>query len=107
MRQEGAWPGRTRARGKAALASRSRPTVAPRTALLDSLHHDSESTMKDRPEGETASGDGRLQRTGRWLRRHKWKAAALVPVALFAAVALYVAILFPLTPSIGDIRKAK
>ncbi|MBK6009508.1 transglycosylase domain-containing protein [Ramlibacter ginsenosidimutans] len=63
--------------------------------------------MKDRPEGETASGGGRLQRTGRWLRRHKWKAAALLPLSLVAALAIYVAILFPLTPSIGDIRKAK
>jgi penicillin-binding protein 1A len=54
-----------------------------------------------------ASFRNRLQRAGGWLLRHKWKAAALVPVALFAAVAAYVAILYPLTPSIGDIRKSK
>ncbi len=52
------------------------------------------------------TGD-RLRRMGRWMGRHKFKALALVPVACVAALAAYVAVLYPLTPSIGDIRKAK
>ncbi|HEY0823423.1 MAG TPA: transglycosylase domain-containing protein, partial [Ramlibacter sp.] len=40
---------------------------------------------------------------GAWIRRHPVKAVAAVPLAL----AVYVAALYPFTPSIGDIRKSK
>jgi penicillin-binding protein 1A len=46
---------------------------------------------------------GRLRRLVRWLRRHPVKTLAIVPLALAA----YVAALYPFTPSIGDLRKAK
>ncbi len=45
----------------------------------------------------------RLRRIGGWIRRHPVKAVAAVPLAL----AVYVAALYPFTPSIGDIRKSK
>ena len=45
----------------------------------------------------------RLGRAGRWIRRHPGKAVALVPLAFL----LYVAALYPFTPGIGDLRKAK
>src|SRR5690606_35103197 len=37
------------------------------------------------------------------IRRHPWRTLAALP----AAAVLYVAVLYPFTPSIGDIRKAK
>jgi penicillin-binding protein 1A len=40
---------------------------------------------------------------GGWIRRHPVKAVAALPLAL----AVYVAALYPFTPSIGDIRKSK
>jgi penicillin-binding protein 1A len=46
---------------------------------------------------------GRLRRLGRWMRRHPFKLAAIVPLA----AAAYIAALYPFTPSIGDIRKAR
>jgi len=46
---------------------------------------------------------GRLRRIGRWMRRHPVKVLAILPLA----VAAYVAALYPFTPSIGDLRKAK
>ena len=54
---------------------------------------------------ETADGHagGILRRLGRWIRRHPFKAAATVPLAF----ALYVAALYPFTPSIGDIRRSR
>ena len=58
--------------------------------------------MKETIEG-ASGGEGRLRRIARWLRRHPVKAAAAVPLALV----LYVGALYPFTPSIGDIRKAK
>ncbi|MGV3494720.1 MAG: penicillin-binding protein 1A [Ramlibacter sp.] len=45
----------------------------------------------------------RLRRVGGWIRRHPVKTAAALPLA----VLLYVAALYPFTPSIGDIRKSK
>ncbi len=45
----------------------------------------------------------RLRRTGALARRHPWRALLLVPALLM----LYVLVLALLTPSIGDLRKAK
>lgn len=59
--------------------------------------------MKERIEGMLASAGARLRRFGGWIRRHPVKAAALAPLA----VVVYVAALYPFTPSIGDIRKSK
>ena len=54
-------------------------------------------------EGVLAGIGERARRIGRWVRRHPVKAAAAVPLAMV----LYVAALYPFTPSIGDIRKSK
>ncbi|WP_222622918.1 penicillin-binding protein 1A [Ramlibacter cellulosilyticus] len=59
--------------------------------------------MKERIEGASAGIGDRLRRIGRWIRRHPVKTVAAVPLAL----AVYVAALYPFTPSIGDIRKSK
>ena len=59
--------------------------------------------MKERTEGVLARGGERLRRLGGWIRRHPVKAIAALPLAL----AVYVAALYPFTPSIGDIRKSK
>ncbi|MCD6076468.1 MAG: hypothetical protein K0R89_406, partial [Ramlibacter sp.] len=45
----------------------------------------------------------RARRVGAWIRRHPAEAIAAVPLAGL----LYVAALYPFTPSIGDIRKSK
>jgi penicillin-binding protein 1A len=45
----------------------------------------------------------RLRRIGGAVRRHPWRTVGAVPLAF----ALYVAALYPFTPSIGDIRKSK
>jgi penicillin-binding protein 1A len=45
----------------------------------------------------------RIRRLGAWVRRHPIKTAAALPLA----VVVYVAALYPFTPGIGDIRKAK
>ena len=45
----------------------------------------------------------RVRRLGWWIRRHPFKAVAALPLA----VLLYVAAVYPFTPSIGDIRKSK
>jgi penicillin-binding protein 1A len=54
-------------------------------------------------EGAMARMGDRMRRLGGWIRRHPLKAAAAVPLAGL----LYVAALYPFTPSIGDIRKSK
>jgi penicillin-binding protein 1A len=59
--------------------------------------------MNESTEPAPDAAPGRLRRLGRWIRRHPFKAAAAVPLALV----LYVAALYPFTPSIGDIRKSK
>jgi penicillin-binding protein 1A len=59
--------------------------------------------MRETNEGWTTRGMGRLRRVGAWIRRHPLKTVAAVPLAL----ALYVAALYPFTPGIGDIKKAK
>jgi penicillin-binding protein 1A len=59
--------------------------------------------MNESTEPAPDAAGGRLRRLGRWIRRHPLKAAAAVPLALV----LYVAALYPFTPSIGDIRKSK
>ncbi|HSI55041.1 MAG TPA: transglycosylase domain-containing protein [Ramlibacter sp.] len=45
------------------------------------------------------------QRTWAGIRRHPWAVSAAVLAAVPVALALYVAAMVPLTPSIGDIRK--
>lgn len=59
--------------------------------------------MKERIEGMLASAGAGLRRFGGWIRRHPVKSVALAPLA----VVVYVAALYPFTPSIGDIRKSK
>ena len=59
--------------------------------------------MKERFEGAGRGIGGRLRRFGGWVRRHPVKAVAALPLA----VLVYVAALYPFTPSIGDIRKSK
>jgi penicillin-binding protein 1A len=59
--------------------------------------------MKEQFEGAGARVGGRLRRLGAWIRRHPIKTVAIVPLGL----AIYVAALYPFTPSIGDIRKSK
>ncbi|WP_442968751.1 penicillin-binding protein 1A, partial [Ramlibacter sp.] len=59
--------------------------------------------MKVLKEGAMARMGDRVRRLGGWIRRHPFKAAAAVPLAGL----LYVAALYPFTPSIGDIRKSK
>ena len=43
------------------------------------------------------------RRLWQWVRRHPWSSVAALPLLLL----LYVLVLIPFTPSIGDIRKAK
>ena len=50
----------------------------------------------------TALANG-WSRTSAYVRRHPWRTALAVPGLLV----LYVAVLYPFTPSIGDIKKAK
>ena len=45
----------------------------------------------------------RIRRMGAWIRRHPFKTVAALPLA----AVVYVAALYPFTPSIGDIRKSK
>lgn len=59
--------------------------------------------MKERFEGVLGRAADRFRRLGRWIQRHPVKAVAAVPLA----VVVYVAALYPFTPSIGDIRKSK
>ena len=60
--------------------------------------------MKRAIEGRRMARIGeRLRRAGAWIRRHPVKAVAALPLA----AVLYVAALYPFTPSIGDIRKSK
>src|SRR4051794_39009147 len=59
--------------------------------------------MKQAGEGVMARMGDRLRRFGGWIRRHPFKAVAIVPVALV----VYAGALYPFTPSIGDIRKSK
>jgi penicillin-binding protein 1A len=59
--------------------------------------------MNEPDEAPPEHADGRLRRLGRWIRRHPAKALAAVPLVFV----LYVAALYPFTPSIGDIRKSR
>ncbi|MCC2675351.1 MAG: penicillin-binding protein [Ramlibacter sp.] len=59
--------------------------------------------MKVLNEGAMARAVERARRVGVWIRRHPARAIAAVPLAGL----LYVAALYPFTPSIGDIRKSK
>jgi penicillin-binding protein 1A len=59
--------------------------------------------MKITNEGVARRIGRKLRAWGGAIRRHPVRAVAAVPLAL----ALYVAVLYPFTPSIGDIRKSK
>ena len=60
--------------------------------------------MKRAIEGGRLARIGeRLRRAGAWIRRHPVKTVAALPLA----AVLYVAALYPFTPSIGDIRKSR
>ncbi|QHI96622.1 penicillin-binding protein [Xylophilus rhododendri] len=48
-----------------------------------------------------------LTRAGSAVRRHPWRSAAALPVLLAALLLVYLLVLIPFTPSIGDIRKAR
>jgi hypothetical protein len=58
--------------------------------------------MKQAGEGVMARMGDRLRRFGGWIRRHPLKAIAIVPVA----AVVFAASVFPLTPSIGEIKKS-
>ena len=59
--------------------------------------------MKSAIEGVMARAAGAARRAGGAIRRHPWRALLALPLA----AAAYVAVLYPFTPSIGDIRKSK
>ncbi|GAB3767102.1 transglycosylase domain-containing protein [Ramlibacter monticola] len=59
--------------------------------------------MKRATEGVTGRAASGLRRIAGAIRRHPWRAALALPLALV----VYTAALLPFTPSIGDIKKAK
>ncbi|HZY15462.1 MAG TPA: transglycosylase domain-containing protein, partial [Ramlibacter sp.] len=59
--------------------------------------------MKAENKGDTMDEPRWPRRAGRWIRRHPWRVALLLPLVLV----LYTLALLPFTPSIGDIRKAR
>jgi penicillin-binding protein 1A len=59
--------------------------------------------MKDAIAGWGARLGNGLRRAGGAIRRHPWRTVLALPLA----VAVYVAVLIPFTPSIGDIKKSK
>ncbi|HYE38686.1 MAG TPA: transglycosylase domain-containing protein [Ramlibacter sp.] len=59
--------------------------------------------MKSAIEGVMNRAAGAARRVGGAIRRHPWRALLALPLA----AAAYVVVLYPFTPSIGDIRKSK
>ena len=59
--------------------------------------------MKSAKEGAMGRIGGRLRGAGAAIRRHPWRTVFALPLLLL----LYVLVLYPFTPSIGDIRKSK
>ena len=59
--------------------------------------------MKRATEGVTGRMASGLRRIGGAIRRHPWRTALALPLA----VVVYAAALLPFTPSIGDLKKAK